>query len=186
MCTLLTTKTADNLFCYFKRPIQFAHEEPTPISEKEIGGLQYLAGYVVKKLLKRVKNSIKYQSTENQAIIAVLSNAITTDISNQKLIETQNRGGLTGVVEEFQQIFMQAEMKFRIETARCHLRQINTRKMTSELLVDSDIVRFYNGVVDNSDAKWIDAEVKTNLLENMLKLYLHVRAFSFTRDMVSS
>ena len=98
MCTLLATKTGDNLFCYFKKPIQFAHEEPIPISEKEIGGLQYLAGYVVKKLLKRVKNSIKYQSTENQAVIAVLSNAITTDISNQKLLETQNRGGLTGVV----------------------------------------------------------------------------------------
>ena len=36
--------------------------------------------------------------------------------------------------------------------------------MTSELLVDSEIVSFYNGVVDNSDAKWIDVEVKTNIL----------------------
>ena len=102
LCTLLVIKTGDNIFCYFKRSIQFAHEEPTPISEKEMSGLQYLAGYVVKKLLKRAKNSRKYKSTENQVIIAVLSNAITTDISNQKLIETQNRGGLTGVLEEFQ------------------------------------------------------------------------------------
>ena len=185
LCTLLATKTGDKIFCYFKTPSQFPHEAPTPISEKEMNGLQYLAGYVVKRFLRRAKNSRKYQSAENQTIIGVLTNAIASDTLNQKLIETQNRGGLTGVVEEFQQIFLRAEMKFRIETTGGHLRQIDIRKMTYELLVDSEIVSFYNGVVDNSDAKWIDEEVKINLLENILGLYLRVRAFSFTRDIVS-
>ena len=68
MHIISATKTGDHLFCYFKRPIQFAHEEPAPISEKEMSGLQYLAGCVVKKNLKLEKNSRKYQSTENQAI----------------------------------------------------------------------------------------------------------------------
>ena len=36
--------------------------------------------------------------------------------------------------------------------------------------------------VDNSELKTVDAEIRDNLLENMLKLYFRVRAFSLARD----
>ena len=52
--TLLAQKLADKLFNHFKHPKEIAGVEVPPVTEKEIGGLQYLAGYVVKKMLKKI------------------------------------------------------------------------------------------------------------------------------------
>ena len=50
--TLLAQKLADKLFNHFK-PKEIPDVEIPPATEKEMGGLQYLAGYVVKKILKK-------------------------------------------------------------------------------------------------------------------------------------
>ena len=55
LCTLLATKLADKLF-YYKKPQQLPSNKPSPVTEKEMGGLQYLSGYVVRKFLKKAKN----------------------------------------------------------------------------------------------------------------------------------
>ena len=75
-CTLLATKVADKIFSFCKNPPQFPHKAPPKITEKEMGRLQYLAGYVVHKL-KKVKSTPNYMSHENQIMIAILTNAIT-------------------------------------------------------------------------------------------------------------
>jgi hypothetical protein len=181
----MATKLCDKIFHFFKRPAQFPVEAPEPITQKELGGLQYLSGYVVRKLLKKVKNNAKYESPESQSIMQILSNAIATDTSKQELISVLNRGGLTSVVEECQQLFSCAELKFRIETSQHNLRKVDTKKIVYELLQDPDVISFYNCIVDRSDENNVDDELKMNLLEDMLKLYLRVRAFSLTKDIVT-
>ena len=57
-----------------------------PITEEENDALQYLSGYVVKKLLKKTKQRANYHSSENQAIITILQHTIVEDSSGQKLI----------------------------------------------------------------------------------------------------
>lgn len=185
LCTLLTTRLCDKIFHFFKRPAYFPVEAPTPITQKEMGGLQYLSGYVVRKFLKKVKNNDNYESPESQSIISILSNAIAADTSDQELIEVRNRGGLTGVTEECQQLFICAELKFRVETSQPNIRKVDTKKIVSELLQDPDVISFYNCIVDSSDRNIVHDEVKTNLLENMLNLYVRVRAFSLTKDIVT-
>ena len=78
------------------------------ITEEANDALQYLSGYVVKKLLKKTKQRANYHSFENQAIITILQNTIVGDGTDQILISVQNRGGLTAVTEDCQMIFYRA------------------------------------------------------------------------------
>ena len=57
--------------------------------------------------------------------------------------------------------------------------------MTEELLQDTKIISLYKAIIGTSDTNDLDNEVKVNLLENILKLYLRVRSFSFAKDITS-
>ena len=57
--------------------------------------------------------------------------------------------------------------------------------MTEELLQDTKIINLCKAIIGASDTNDVDNEVKVNLLENILKLYLHVRPFSFAKDITS-
>ena len=66
--------------------VALVYGNPPPITDREVDALQYLAGYVVKKKLKKVKCHSNYASSENQAVICILDNAITKDDIEQKVI----------------------------------------------------------------------------------------------------
>ena len=190
--TLLASRLADKLFSFFKTPqdkLVNSEIKPKPINQRELDGLQYLSGYVIRTLLKRAKNSKTHLLRENQIIISILSNAILPDFAekqNQKLVDIQTRGGLTKVVDEAQEMFILAEQLFRKTTeTEKHLKKIDINAMTEELLQDTKIISLYKAIIGTSDTNDLDNEVKVNLLENILKLYLRVRSFSFAKDITS-
>ena len=57
--------------------------------------------------------------------------------------------------------------------------------MTEELLQDTKIISLYKAITGPSDTNDLYYEVKTNLLESILKLYLRVHSFSFAKDITS-
>ena len=186
--TMLASKVGENIMLHFKRSSgsSFSNStNPTPITDREIGALQYLAGYVVKKMLKKARNSKNYSSLDNQAVIGILENAIADDDTHQPLIHLLNRGGLTAVTDESFKIFYCAEEKFRAETEVDFLRKIDVKKMSSDLANDVNVTSYYNALVGLSGTDVTD-EIKQNLLNGMLKLYLRVRAFSLARDVAAS
>ena len=78
-------------------------------------------------------------------MIAILTNAITHKTDDKKLLTAQNRGGLTYVTMECQQIFIRAEETFMVNTpAEKHLEKIETRNMTMKLMKNTEVVSFYN------------------------------------------
>ena len=91
LCTFVATRLADKV-------LHFSHKEPNstklshtnPISEREHNGLQYLAGYVVFKLLKKIERCKEY-------------------FTDQNLIHSLNRGGLYEVTPECQALFCRVE-----------------------------------------------------------------------------
>eukprot|EP00794_Sanderia_malayensis_P015523 gene15523-17106_t len=183
-CQHYLPRSLETTFCFFfKKQKQLpCPKSCDPISTKEIGGLQYLAGYVVMKFLKKTRNSSNYKSECSQSLIAVLNNFIEEENTSQRLIASQTRGGLTAVKKEIQKIFFCAEEVFRAHTSTpSHVKKIDLQPMVNNLLMDTVVISMYNSLVETATSQ-IDSEVKTNLLENMLKLYLHVEAFSFARD----
>ena len=159
--------------------------KPKPINQRELDGLQYLSGYVIRTFLKRAKNSKTHLLRESQIIISILSNVILPDFAekqNQKLVDIQT-GGLTKVVDEAQEMFILAEQLFRKTTeTEKQLKKININAVTEELLQDTKIISLYKAIIGTSDTNDLDNEVKVDLLENILKLYLRVRSFSFAKD----
>ena len=183
-CTLLATSLADKVLSFYKKPAESVLDAPKAITQDEKGALQYLAGYVVRKFLKKAKNE-NFQSMENQTIISLLSNSITEDCSNQELINMQNRGGLKAVIGEWIDIFTKVEIKFRIETNVTHMRKIDINQMTIELIQDPDLISCYNSVLSRFGIDENGSEVCMNLVENMIKLYCRVRAFSLSKDVTT-
>ena len=133
--------------------------------------MQCLTGYVIHKLLKKTKHNPKYDSEENQATILVLESMV-DKTSEQRLIYSLNRGGLTPMSEDCEHIFYKTEELFHKETIVANLRNIDIQKMTFNLMGKSDIVSLSN----------IDTEIKNNL---QIQLYLRVRSFSEAKDITS-
>ena len=139
---------------FFRLPLnKWVNSEikPKPINQRELDGLQYLSGYVIRTLLKRAKNSKTQLLHENQIIISILSNAILPDFAekqNQKLVDIQTRGGLTKVVDVAQEMFILAEQLFHetTETER-HLKRIDINAMTGVLLQDTKIISLYKAIL---------------------------------------
>ena len=126
--------------------LHFSHREPNltkvshinPISEKELNRLQYLAGYVVFKLLKKTEKCKECNSPENQYTVRILAGMRTEDFADQKLIHSLNRGGLYTVTPECQALFHRAKEHFRIETNVTSTHKINIEQMNKPLMKDKD------------------------------------------------
>ena len=103
------------------------------------------------------------------------------DISEQKLIACQTRGGLTGVNVECWETFIIAEQTFQEYNSVHHVNIIENEKITKSLLENIKVVSHLNSFVDCSSNK-LNEEVKLNVLEQMLKLYIRVRSFSYAKD----
>ena len=104
------------------------------------------------------------------------------DISEQKLIAFQSRGDLTGVNVECQKIFIIAEQIFRVYTSAQDLNIIENEKITISLLDNIKVISHLNSFVDCNSSDKLNEEVKLNVLEQTLKLYIRVHSFSHAKD----
>ena len=180
---MVATRLADKV-------LYFSHKEPNstklshtnPISVREHNELQYLAGYVVFKLLKKIEKCKEYNSPENQCTVTILSGMRTEDFANQKLIHSLDRGGLYAVTPECQALFRRAEKHFRIETNVTSVRRINIEQITRSLMEDKDVISTYNSIAENCSKTEGYKEIKHNLSHELFQLYLRVRAFSLAKD----
>ena len=112
--TTLAIQLGETVLCHLTEKPEKPNNNPSsPITDREVDGLQYLSGYVIHKLLKKTKAKSNYNSVDNQAVIVILENATQKNDSNQILVCVQNRGGLTAVTDNCQQLFRRVEEQFR-------------------------------------------------------------------------
>lgn len=131
---------------HIKRPTFGPPTKPMEITIQELNSLQYLEGYAVKKVYRKIKNCKDYKSAFYQGMIQALEAMTATELEEQKLIKTLTGGGLTALTPDDQNIFKITEEHFRIETLHS-FRTIDTKKMIEQLRKDIDLLGFYTNVL---------------------------------------
>ena len=94
---MLAQKLADKIFYHYKEPKEQSITKSTPINDKEIGALQYLAGYVVKEIKLKALNGKDYKLDLNQSRVKIMDHATVEGNYEHKLISALNLRGLTAV-----------------------------------------------------------------------------------------
>ena len=132
---LFAQMLADKIFYHQKQPKEQSITKSTLINDKEIGDLQYLAGYVLKKIKLKALNGKDYKHDLNQSRVKIMDHATFEGNIEYKLILVLNRGGLTAVKLLFENIFLIAKQKFRYATQQnTHSAKINISELIDTLL----------------------------------------------------
>ena len=182
ICTLIATKLGDKILSYSKKPTEEA-AAAKKIPEQEVDSLQYLAGYVVHSVVRKL-HLVSHQSKSFQSamdMIAFLNSLRMEDISSQRQVKCQTRGGLWGVNAECVQLFTFVEEEFRAATETGHVSEIDCHNLTGHSTGKLAVRSVFNAMEQGSPSK-MDTETKTNLLEKLIQLYLRVRIFSFAKS----
>ena len=180
MCTLLATRLGDKILAHYSRPAEYKIVIK-PVTERDMQALQYLSGYVIHSLVRKIHKFTNWRSTNAQDLLTLLYAAKSDDVSSQKLISCQTRGGLWAVTAECLQVFKIVEEEFRKETSAVHVTKIDSSKISEALLQRIDMVSAYHSMTHGFTTT-ISKETRFCLLDKIIKLFLRVRAFSYVKD----
>ena len=138
------------------------------IESSEHGPLEYIAGYVVQKLCKACRKSSKTDSSELDSLLQCLK----SEHDSSSFILSRTRGGLVTPSDDLVRILHQAELHFRVAVqGKQVLRNIDVDSICF-VTISSPIVK----------SLW---DMQKLCLENVVKLYLKVRSFSYARKYIT-
>ena len=154
------------------------------IQPSEHGPLSYIAGYVVSKLNKASKvKSQKKKTPELQALLQSL--IICEEEASNEFILAGTRGGLVTPCKDIVRILYEAEICFR--------KQVNKTKVIQNIPVDAicfstihlPIVKsLWENIVLSSGVN-PSRDINKLCLENIVKMFLKVRSFSYTKGYIT-
>ena len=148
----------------------------------ERGPLNYIAGYVVSKLFQACK---KKGGKTNEELNLLLQNMKSSDQSSS-FISARTRGGLVNPSKDLVGILEEAECFFRrqVDASKHLLRNIPTDTICNATIKSPVVKSLWNNIVMSSG---VDPSSSTQklCLENVIKLNLKVRSFSYARDFLT-
>ena len=153
--------------------------ENTVLSEKELSTMQYLSGYVLRKLYSKYK-FVKSPGQFEKQYLSILFACKADPNDKQKYVDMKNRGGLWKTNADTQNIFVHAEKIFRkhtISSVTC----IDSKYLVQEMLHDCHLISSFKNVRYSAELE-VSKEISFNLLESMLLLFTRVGSFSYARD----
>lgn len=155
-------------------------EVASPISEKELNSLQYLAGFIIHKLHSKFRFSKTSSSDYNKQCISILQACKVESDDSQTLVNIRDRGGLWKVNKKIQDVFLQCEQIFRSKTSNFTTTLV-CKDMVKEMLSNCSVLSNFKSVCYGVDPK-VSKEISMNLLEHVLTLFTKVRTFSYAKD----
>lgn len=160
------------------------------IKDSERGPLNYLTGYCIRTLFQKCKKrEVKQQSSpETGEFISLLSSLhIDKEMATSNdyyLIRDKDRGGLWYPKEYLAQIMLTAEMEFRISTEGKNIsHKVNCGEIIIKLLKNSLLRSKWTMLVEECITH-IDSKRSKVFLAELLQLYLKVRTFSYSKDIL--
>ena len=180
--TLLSTKLADVMLAYSKEKAAITVRTfKSELTEKETAGLQYIRGYVLHKLQNNLSDSKATQQA--LALLKAGKEANQAMQDYQKLTATLNRGGLWSITKPAQTIFTRTEKYFRYFTTDYPLTRIDINEIREKSACDSEVLTAFNCMKAVSELK-LDDKIAKDVLQSIIHLYIRVRCFSFSKDVI--
>ena len=152
------------------------------MSEMEINALQYIAGHIFHKFHSKFRAKKNWESEEVQSYLAILKAAKVENDLSQRLINAKDRGGLWRLNVDGQKMFEYCEMEFRKRKEEIQLNhKIDIKLIAKNLLQHPQLHSHYHNIYSSCDPK-ICKEYAVILLEELIILYLKIRAHSHAKD----
>ena len=153
------------------------------IQPSEHGPLSYIVGYVVSKLNKACKGKSGEEKPELQALLQSLM--ITEDEASNEFISVRSRGGLITPCEDIVRILHEAEICFRKEVNKTDIiRNIPVDTICFSTIRFPIVKSLWENIVLTSGVN-PSCDMTKLCLENIVKMFLKVRSFSYTKDYVT-
>ena len=183
---LLTLKFGDCLVAYQKGQLDKTTDcgdqtAQFSLSERESHALQYLVGYVLNNLNKKIKNSVYWNTKESKEALCFLKSCKILEDETQLFVTAVNRGGLWLGNDTIQSLFTIVEEVFWLKTNKQVVTKIDSAELVHLLMNDARILGHFNILLEECQDE-VPRRVALDTLEQMLALYIKVRSFSFAKS----
>jgi flagellin-specific chaperone FliS len=157
-------------------------KECEKIEACKMGPLSYIAGYVVRKLTNARKKKTESENTELQGLLRSLQ----SEQENNSFIQARNRGGLVNPSDDLIGILQEAEINFRREVNKSKevLRNIPVDVICYKTISMPIVNSLWDNIVVSSRVN-PSGDTQKLCLENIVKLFLKVRSFSYDRNYIT-
>ena len=153
------------------------------IKPSEHGPLSYIVGYVVSKLKKASKGKSGDEKPELQALLQTL--IVAEDEASNEFISARTRGGLVTPCEDIVRILHEAEICFRKEVSKTDvIRNIPVDAICFSTIHLPIVKSLWENIVLSAGIN-PSCDINKLCLENIVKMFLKVRSFSYTKDYVT-
>ena len=180
LCSLIMISIPDHLVTLSKGVATSSGQaEISELNENERGPLAYIAGYVLSNLRKKSKKKV------NDELQIILEHMISSGLENA-YIKARSRGGLVTPCDDLVKLLEVVEISFRqfIGKQPTVVKSIPCDKLCNDAL-DSPLLKSLWDNILQGCGNNISKQTNKLCLENIVKLYLRVRSFSYAKDYIS-
>ena len=177
---LIMIHLPDLLVAFYKRGnVKEKLPNIKPIEKSEYGPLSYVAGYIISKMYRKSKVAAK-QTVERAELQSLLLSMKSMD--DNEYIDSLSRGKLWNPCEDLLIVAVECEKVFRQYSGGL-VSEIPLEQVRADILQKPKVKSAWDAIL-------LDASLgKTSLtdicLENIVMLYIRVRSFSYTKDVVT-
>ena len=137
----------------------------------------------MKKLNQKIRNFKNYDSLESQQALSILQATKSSDNPNAKSVNALNHGGLWVISNDAKKSYILFEKYIYVQTADKDLNKIDINMIIKNLLSYSYVQEFCQNILSSAQLK-VKETIADDILYSIVKLYIQVGAFSFTRNIV--
>ena len=156
------------------------------IAQRDKDILEYLGGYVMQHLYRKIKKSPQYGSDKNIKVCNILKAGKSKTIEHQRLVNCKSRGGLWGITTSCFNIFKVAETVFTSHTRVENFSKFHLGAMIEEICMNENVISSFEAMLEDAIVEVKDNEIGEQVLQTMIKLYVRVRAFSHAKKVTES
>ena len=154
-----------------------------PIEQSEFGPLSYVAGYIIAKMFRKSKATGKGKETPEQLELQSLLLSMKS-LGDNEYIDSLSRGKLWNPCENLVGIAAECEKVFRQYSAGL-VREIPLEQVRADVLQKPKVKSAWDAILCDASLAKSKTSVTDVCLENIIMLYIRVRSFSYTKDVVT-